>query len=591
MIPFLNPDGVAKGHYRTDSRGVNLNRVYLNPSLTEHPSIYAARALIRFYHYGFEKEDIVPKCNSCKAERTKMDGKFTEADDVRQNETISNKISQITLETGDSPSTSWCTKCKSNILKLEDTMPGISTIIPTFNLNSTVGHNFCRNCGAKLKYTESKEEVKFEKIVGDHGDVNSNDSGLFMYMDLHGHASKKGIFLYGNHFEDIERNVECMLLPKLMSINNHNFHFNACNFTERNMYLRYKRDGMSRAGSGRVAVLSLTGIIKSYTLECNYNSGRLVNVLPPTIREPHGKMHTIHVPPKYTPQIFEEAGKSLGASLLDLTGHNPCSRLPNSEFHTLSGLKDWLRTMSTEFSSENRPKMRARSASCLFSQGKSTRIAKNRPAVTKSILKKPKVRSGVKPLDRKENLTQPSCSKSGTRLNKCFKAKSRKDLTLKIKNSSSDKAKSFIKIKKSASPVIPEKVTTKLQIAKEKKPIESDAVRLREICFVKNNEGKRVIAKYENKDYDDSLVVSWNNMSSQPHIFTHKTRVSSAPAFSSNKALSEPSTSKQVSVRAHNFAKSSSSKMKLKKNLRRLASTTDVLGKIEKKKKKKIRSK
>lgn len=69
---------------------------------------------------------------------------------------------------------------------------------------------------------------------------------------------------------------------------------------------RDKRDGMSRAGSGRVAVLSLTGIIKSYTLECNYNTGRFVNVLPPTVKQNSGKMQTLPVPPKYTPQIFEE---------------------------------------------------------------------------------------------------------------------------------------------------------------------------------------------------------------------------------------------------------------------------------------------
>lgn len=47
-----------------------------------------------------------------------------------------------------------------------------------------------------------------------------------------------GIFMYGNYFEDLEDSIECMLLPKIMSLNSPNFHFTACNFTERIMYLR-----------------------------------------------------------------------------------------------------------------------------------------------------------------------------------------------------------------------------------------------------------------------------------------------------------------------------------------------------------------
>jgi hypothetical protein len=50
LIPMLNPDGVFRGHYRTDTRGVNLNRVYLEASAAEHPSIHACCAVVQQLH-------------------------------------------------------------------------------------------------------------------------------------------------------------------------------------------------------------------------------------------------------------------------------------------------------------------------------------------------------------------------------------------------------------------------------------------------------------------------------------------------------------------------------------------------------------
>ncbi|KDO33144.1 hypothetical protein SPRG_01956 [Saprolegnia parasitica CBS 223.65] len=43
IIPMLNPDGVARGYYRHDTLGQNLNRFYDAPSLEAQPTIYGVR--------------------------------------------------------------------------------------------------------------------------------------------------------------------------------------------------------------------------------------------------------------------------------------------------------------------------------------------------------------------------------------------------------------------------------------------------------------------------------------------------------------------------------------------------------------------
>ncbi|XP_032234013.2 cytosolic carboxypeptidase-like protein 5 isoform X2 [Nematostella vectensis] len=382
MIPMLNPDGVKRGHYRTDPRGVNLNRVYLDPDPTLHPSIFAARSVILYHHNSngnpppsctcgttngntespvIEEKTVacVGECDDVMVERLPPDGMestqngaaFDPADIAEINGSGTHVKSETLRTSGDG-----------------DDKDSIETNNPANNSKVDGKEDLSEEAKklGELSIEESKKEMNDNDMKSEStdGGILTHDSEskicmacttspseeqkegkLMYYVDLHGHASKRGCFIYANFMENEENYVNTILYPKLVSMNSANFDFTGCVFTEKNMYSKDKRDGMSKEGSGRVGIYKATSIIHSYTLECNYNSGRMLNAVPPatcdsgraTPPPPPG------FPPKFTTEIYEEVGRALAIAALDMNNTNPWSRLPMSEFGSVEGVRNWVR--------------------------------------------------------------------------------------------------------------------------------------------------------------------------------------------------------------------------------------------------------
>lgn len=212
LVPMLNPDGVACGHYRTNTIGLNLNRHYDKPNVLSHEGVWA-----------------VKRCLSL-----------------------------------------W-----------------------------------------------------------------SKQGRLLFYLDLHGHASKKGCFLFANRMAGPGQGWNSGY-ARVFQVNSPHFDLEQCEFGDD--YEKEFREGIGKHGSGRVAIHRDCRLCNSYTLECNYNKGRLSRpIMPPkglTKADPPAAQVWSEEPVPYDQGTWAQIGEASCISILDLFGHNCHSRLPNSVRHT-----------------------------------------------------------------------------------------------------------------------------------------------------------------------------------------------------------------------------------------------------------------
>ena len=271
--------------------------MYLNPDPICHPSVYGAKAVVMYHHGKTET------CCSCGNKRTEGNENnegndslvtqkvthFKSRDAVEQVENV--KISPIPSEIRAGSQIFEQAKAVSSQKENSNHSSEITVIHMEEktkcegkqNNNETKdSQNDCENslthCTKMQQGCTNNEPDKVivsntipkqndEHKICSCANSESKDGGVAYYVDLHGHASKRGCFVYANYLENEDDYVESILLAKLVSINSSNFDFTACNFTEKNMYTKDKRDqGLSKEGSGRVAMYKAIGIVHRYVL-------------------------------------------------------------------------------------------------------------------------------------------------------------------------------------------------------------------------------------------------------------------------------------------------------------------------------------
>ena len=237
---------------------------------------------------------------------------------------------------------------KNDLCAIELRRKYVFKIIPILNPDGVYRGNFRMDQhGQNLNryYLDPNQTLQPSIFAAKHLiDYYAQSGKLALYLDLHAHAGKRGCFMYGNVMDSLEDQVQNQLFCRLIALNTPHFDYTGCLFSREHMTRIDRGDqssGLTAEGSGRVATYLAHNVIHSYTLECNYNSSKFGNEIPPCERDSLGvTMLTpasapTSTPGPYTPASYEGVGRACLISILDIRGHNPCSRLVKSKYRTL----------------------------------------------------------------------------------------------------------------------------------------------------------------------------------------------------------------------------------------------------------------
>lgn len=185
---------------RTDSRGVNLNRQYLNPSPELHPSIYAAKALLLYHHTHnrLHNPQSSAHCNgSTHAQTTPLNIKPANQHPSPPFTALEVSLNQRNAEKDAEPAPP------------EDPMVTEENAWVSTETGKGVQNSSSSSSETVAPVTVEVPQVEEEESVPPH------EGGVAYYVDLHGHASKRGCFMYGNNLPDESQQVKIVVIGKM----------------------------------------------------------------------------------------------------------------------------------------------------------------------------------------------------------------------------------------------------------------------------------------------------------------------------------------------------------------------------------------